>query len=126
MFRCWRLDRLGSHSKSRARGSRGVKMAAQSSGICTAASGDLVRSDGKIFCTAARVFPVVALDGAATGGCPDNSQFELQSEDSLCSLGFAGTQSATGEAKRFQNHMLTIRKAAVIGAGNMGAQIAAH
>src|SRR5439155_8591043 len=55
-----------------------------------------------------------------------NIKIKLQSDDSLGSLGFAGTRNATGEAKRFNQLMLTIRKAAVIGAGNMGEQIAAH
>ncbi len=51
---------------------------------------------------------------------------KLQIFSAKYSLGFAGTQTTAGQANEPRKIMLTIRKAAVIGAGNMGAQIAAH
>src|SRR3989454_11269185 len=53
-------------------------------------------------------------------------RIQLPNRGSKYSFGFAGTQTTAGCAKRLVNNMLTIRKAAIIGAGNMGAQIAAH
>src|SRR5437879_5184383 len=54
-------------------------------------------------CVAAR------LSTLSYGGMFLNRKIKLQSDDSLGSLGFAGTQSAIGEARRFYNHMLIIR-----------------